>query len=65
MSNLLEQFRVAAFVRMQSQGSMVKGLFATIRLLKRDWHALLAVGFFEVSLAGIRRNLKQIIVFPG
>jgi len=64
MGDLLEQLRVATLVWVQSQGPVINGLFMTGRPQKHDRYTLFAVGFFEISLACIRRNLQQIVVFP-
>ena len=64
VGNLLEQLRVATLVWMQSQGPMIKDMFITGRPPRHDRYTLFAVGLFEVSLACIRRNFEQIVVFP-
>ena len=64
VSDLLEQFRVAAFVWMQSQSPVIKGLVTMGWLPKHIRYTLFAVGFFELSFACIRQNLEQFVVFP-
>ena len=64
MRDLLEQFGVATFVGVQSQGPTMRDFNTMGWIPKNDWYTLFAIGFFELGLACIGRNFEQIVVFP-